>query len=629
MVGCWFFWTAGPCYNSSMSKIWIVGNITKDVYLRLDNRQNQFEMDQNGVTWMDLAFDGSSHRFFARHAVFGGAAVSLEVLSRLGHEAKIAGTKASFLSGQMVVQDLVQIYRYILCQDENIAYFSPSQNLPTQWAAPEREVEWIYVDRSANISREIADGVLGYLSLAENVRLAVFVGKRTNAEAEDTQRLLERADVVFADVEMEGRQPTVYIRENFIKFGGRKIDWSLHGKQNMMTHLTTHQTIAASMLGAMANGWSEEEALLLAWANVENANLDGALDLEQLEEKVAGEEYRVEDAGRDERGSSEIHEIARRLMARGKGILAADESGGSIHKKFESMGIADTEQNRRDYRNIFFTTPDLSKYVSGVILFDETARQKADDGRDFVSFLAEQGVIPGVKVDQGLEKFDGSEETYTKGLGGLAERLKEYYAMGLRFTKWRAAFEIREGTPSEMAVEKNAEILAEYAKVCQDGGMVPMVEPEVVYDGDYDLRRCSEVTGWILDRLFAQLAEKGVDLRACILKVNMVMAGKRAAVQSSADEVGRATAEVLRAHVPKELAGVVFLSGGQTPEQATANLQAVTGQGPFDWPVTFSFARALQDPALEAWRGDNANADAARKAFAARLVANVGALEKK
>ena len=240
-------------------------------------------------------------------------------------------------------------------------------------------------------------------------------------------------------------------------------------------------------------------------------------------------------------------------------------------------------------------------------------------------------IVPGIKVDQGLEKIENSVETYTKGLDGLALRLREYYRMGLRFAKWRAAFEIHVNevgeiiTPSEMAIEENCRILAEYAKECQSAGLVPIVEPEVVYDGYYGIDKSAEVTAKILDKLFATLTDFGVNLKACVLKCNMVLAGKQFG-DSTPDEVGEATARVLKEHVPSELAGVVFLSGGQTVEQATDNLAKVIENGPFEFPVTFSFARALQDPALFAWKGDNANTEVAKEAFKARLVANTDVL---
>ncbi|MBQ1528515.1 fructose-bisphosphate aldolase class I [Candidatus Saccharibacteria bacterium] len=320
--------------------------------------------------------------------------------------------------------------------------------------------------------------------------------------------------------------------------------------------------------------------------------------------------------------------MAKQLVAPGKGILAADESGGSIHKKFESMHIPDDFQHRRDYRNLFFTTDGLEKYVSGVILFDETARQTADDGRDFVKFLTSKGIIPGIKVDKGLANLPSSQEKYTLGLSGLDERLEEYFDMGLRFAKWRAAFEITPTTPTKNAVYKNVEILATYAKKCQEASIVPIVEPEVVFDGDYPIEHCAGITGIILKELFAELSRQEVDPKATLLKVNMILAGKQYQTPSTPSEVGDWTAKVLRRFVPEDLAGVVFLSGGQTPEQATANLQEVTNHGPFPWHVTFSFARALQGPALEAWQGDNKNYPAAQAAFLERLKANCAALQK-
>ncbi|MBR2587039.1 fructose-bisphosphate aldolase class I [Candidatus Saccharibacteria bacterium] len=318
--------------------------------------------------------------------------------------------------------------------------------------------------------------------------------------------------------------------------------------------------------------------------------------------------------------------MAKELIAAPKGILAADESGGSIHKKFETLSIPDDYDHRRDYRNLFFTTDGLEKYVNGVILFDETARQLSDDGRDFVKFLTGKGIIPGIKVDKGLAKLPGSEEKYTLGLSGLDERLEEYFKLGLRFAKWRAAFEITGSTPTKTAIKKNTCILAEYAKKCQSAHIVPIVEPEVVYDGDFPIETCAGVTGIILRELFSALESEGVDLGATILKVNMVLAGKKYQAQSTPAEVGDWTAKTLKHFVPKSLAGVVFLSGGQTPEQATENLSEVLKHGPFPWPVTFSFARALQGPALEAWKGDNKNYPEAKAAFLERLKANCAAL---
>ena len=386
-----------------------------------------------------------------------------------------------------------------------------------------------------------------------------------------------------------------------------------------LTHLSAYSIMAATILGGFVLGETVEESLKMAKANVENSNLDSVLTLEEMKNLAT-------------MPAESIELIAASLVAPKKGILAADESGGSIKKKFAELEIEDTFENRHDYRNIFLTTPDLEQYVNGVILFDETARDKTDNGMPNVDYLISRRIIPGIKVDQGLEKFENSEETWTKGLNGLPERLREYYGMGLRFAKWRAAFNLtldENGevlTPTEHAISENCKILAEYAKDCQSAGLVPIVEPEVVYDGYYPIERNIEVTSRILDRLFDELENFEVKLEACVLKVNMVLAGKKFETQSTPEEVGKATADVLKNHVPEKLAGVVFLSGGQTVEQATANLGEVIKNGPFPWPVTFSFARALQDPALYAWHGDINNAEEAKQAFKERLIENTKVL---
>ena len=613
-----------------MSKILIVGNVTKDVYLRLDNRQNNFETDQNDIKWLDLAFDGSTHKYYNRVSIYGGASISLEVMKRFGIDAKIAGTDADFIDGQFVAKDAETVYRYILCQDRHVSYLSPSSYMQTEWRIPEEDGEWLYIDRSANLSPEVTDEILLYLDAHRTVKFALFVGKYSNVNAMHMRKLIDRADLVISDTKLNYNvENLVMITPHHIEYANARVRWQLEDRVDLMTHLSSHLTIGASVLGAIILGKSANETLLLASANIERSILSASSNLSTLEEEITDDYYRIEKHIPKEKLMNEVETNAKKLVATGKGILAADESGGSIHRKFETMNIPDDEQHRRDYRNIFFTTPELEKYVNGVILFDETARQQSDDGRDFVTYLSSKGIIPGIKVDQGLEAFEGSDEKWTKGLDGLPTRLTEYYQMGARFAKWRAAFEITDHSPSDMAIRKNAEILAEYALDCQNAGIVPIVEPEVVYDGDYPIEKNIECTSKILDALFEELKNKDVNLRGCILKVNMILAGKRYHTQSTPAEVGKATADVLKTHVPAELAGVVFLSGGQSVTQATENLQEITNNGPFPWPVTFSYARALQDPALNAWKGDNANADAARAGFHERLVANCEALIKK
>ena len=593
-----------------MSKILIIGNVLKDIYLKLNERKEAVERDEKGVKWVNWGFNGGSHEFFGRTSVYSGAIVTLEVLRKFGVEAEIFG-------GGVETGD----YRYILCAGEQISYLSPSEKKPTnvEGLKIEPEVEWVFVDRSANLGSAEVERILRALDENRRAKLAVYVPKRISKAA---MKLAQRADFVFSDGELRGlslKGKVCRISETGASLDGAEVRFSKLKKTELFTHLTTYSIIAASVLGAGLRGKTVKDSLLMAKLNIENTKLDQTVSYDELEELL-----------REEKSNGvNLRQMAAQLVARGKGILAADESGGSIHKKFEAMGIPDDFQHRRDYRNLFFTTEGLEKYVNGVILFDETARQKADDGRNFVEFLTGKGVIPGIKVDLGLANFPGSTEKYTLGLNGLSERLEEYYDMGLRFAKWRAAFEITETTPTKNVILKNVEILADYALFCQRARIVPIVEPEVVFDGDYPIEKGAAVTGIILKALFEALKKKEVQLNATILKVNMVLAGKKFKTQATAEEVGDWTAKVLRRYVPKELAGVVFLSGGQTPEQATENLQAVTNNGPFPWPVTFSFARALQGPALEVWKGDNKNYPEAKEAFLERLKANARALKKR
>ncbi|MBQ8996968.1 fructose-bisphosphate aldolase class I [Candidatus Saccharibacteria bacterium] len=605
-----------------MSKILIIGNVLKDIYLRLDERKEEIEEDGKGVKWINWGFDGTAHEFFRRTSVFSGAIVTLEVLKKFGIEAEILGDVAKWTEdGIEIDEKKTANYRYILQVGEQISYLSPSEKRATELPAELKlpaGTELVFVDRSAVWSRELVEKLLKLLEEKKKLKLAVFAPKRVQKFMEP---LIEQADYVFTERKFRGLLPrgkVCLINEEGASLDGAEVKFHGLSKTELLTHLTTYSIVAASILGASLRGKTVYDSLLMAKLNIENTRLDETVPFKELEELV-----------REEKSNGvNLKQMAAQLVARGKGILAADESGGSIHKKFEGMGIPDDYDHRRDYRNLFFTTKDLEKYVNGVILFDETARQTADDGRNFVEYLTAKGIIPGIKVDMGLANLPGSTEKYTLGLNGLTERLEEYYEMGLRFAKWRAAFEITETTPTKNAIQKNCEILAEYALLCQKARIVPIVEPEVVHDGDYAIEKCAAVTGIILKTLFAEMEKKQVQMNAAILKVNMVLAGSKFATPSTAKEVGDWTAKVLRRYVPESLAGVVFLSGGQGVEEATENLQEVTNQGPFPWPVTFSFARALQAPALEAWKGDNKNVEAAREGFHARLVANAKALKK-
>ncbi len=320
---------------------------------------------------------------------------------------------------------------------------------------------------------------------------------------------------------------------------------------------------------------------------------------------------------------SALHDTARELVAPAKGILAADESTGTIKKRFDSIGTESTEEQRRRYRQLLFTTPGVGDHISGVILFDETIRQSADDGRTFVDVLRGAGVVPGIKVDTGAKPLAGfPNETVTEGLDGLRERLDEYAELGARFAKWRSTIIIGEDTPTDFAILANAHGMARYAALCQEAGIVPIVEPEILMDGDHDLAACASATSRTLDALYEQLVAHRVDLPGSLLKVNMVVAGKGNAIQDDDVAIARATIDTLTAHVPAEVPGVVFLSGGMTDEQATNRLNEMNKEGGFPWELSFSYGRALQAPSLAAWKGEEANVEAAQAALAHRAKMN-------
>jgi fructose-bisphosphate aldolase, class I len=318
-----------------------------------------------------------------------------------------------------------------------------------------------------------------------------------------------------------------------------------------------------------------------------------------------------------------LADTARALVAPGKGILAADESDGTIKKRFDTIGVESTEENRRAYRDMLFTTPGMEDYISGVILFDETIRQGSTDGTPFPKLLESKGVIPGIKVDKGAKPLALAEdETVTEGLDGLRDRFAEYRELGARFAKWRATYSIGEDLPSEYCVWVNAHALARYAALSQEAGLVPIVEPEVLQDGDHTIEESAKATGRVLLAVYQELHDQRVDFAGTLLKPNMVLSGYSASNRAGIDEVAEATLEGLYKHVPASVPGIVFLSGGQSDEDATAHLNAMNARGPHPWQLSFSYGRALQAPALKAWSGDEANMQAGKEAFAHRAKMN-------
>jgi fructose-bisphosphate aldolase class I len=318
-----------------------------------------------------------------------------------------------------------------------------------------------------------------------------------------------------------------------------------------------------------------------------------------------------------------LRATARELVAPRKGILAADESSGTIKKRFDSIGVESTEDNRRAYRDLLFTTPGLADHVSGVILFDETIRQTTHDGTPFPEHLAAAGMIPGIKVDTGAKPLAGYPgETVTEGSDGLRERLSEYRELGARFAKWRATIFCGEGLPTSFAIRANSHAMARYAALCQEAGIAPIVEPEVLMDGAHSIDDCEDATQRTLRALYEELVDARVDLAGSLLKVNMVLSGKDASTRADHHQVAEATVRCLTANVPADVPGVVFLSGGQSDRDATIHLNEMNTVGPHPWELSFSYGRALQAPALAAWGGDPANVQAAQRALAHRARMN-------
>jgi fructose-bisphosphate aldolase class I len=323
----------------------------------------------------------------------------------------------------------------------------------------------------------------------------------------------------------------------------------------------------------------------------------------------------------------ELQATIRDLVQAGKGILAADESVPTIVKRFQAVGVESTEENRRGYRSLLLTAPGVGEYLSGVILFEETLGQKADDGTPLPRAAQRQGIVPGVKVDKGtIPLANAPGDLVTQGLDGLADRLKTYKAQGARFAKWREVYPITDRNPTTSGIAANAEMLARYAAVCQEQGMVPIVEPEVLLDGDHSLQRCAEVTAAVLYAVFHALHRHKVILEAMLLKASMVLPGKASADKAAPDVVARESMKVLRRTVPAAVPSINFLSGGQTAEQATANLNAMNVQFPqAPWELSFSYARALQQPVLDTWRGRRENVEAAQNALRLRAKLNAAA----
>ena len=316
----------------------------------------------------------------------------------------------------------------------------------------------------------------------------------------------------------------------------------------------------------------------------------------------------------------DLQKTAKAMVASGKGLLAADESDKTCQKRFDSVGVECTEETRREYRNLLFSTPGAEEHMSGVILYDETFWQKADDGKEFKKYLEEKGILPGIKVDKGLIDLPGfPEEKISQGLDGLSERMANYSKEGAKFAKWRSVITIGEGIPTDVCINTNAYVLARYARICQDVNIVPIVEPEVLFDGNHTGKECEDVMAKTFDALFKAMQAYKVHMPGAVLKTSMVLPGKESGTAIDHTDVAERTVRVLHDHIPHDLGGVVFLSGGQTGNDAFINLNRIAKKGPHPWGVTFSYSRALQDPVLKAWAKDRNNKEAVQQLFAKQL----------
>lgn len=604
-----------------MSKILVIGNVLKDVYLKLDERQNNFEQDERGIDWLDLSFNGAEHRFFRRTSVYGGAAVTLSVLGRLGINSQIMGSNAEYKNGEIIWQGDPAGYRYIFCHHGEITYFVPSERKATDWQMPKDIPEWILVDRSTFISERLIDEIKNFRKFSPTTKLAVHAERDKSPLG---QRLAEMADLLFVEEEppvhseekivdkIDLGQPekrlVCHITPQKIIFGEAEESWQL-SRTDMMTHLTVYNTIVATILGVISSGGSLTDAVLWARINAEQATLDGSLSGRRLKELVAEE--------RQKRANVTL--VAKSLMTSRRGILAADEDNQTLTQRLVSFGIGVNAKTRADYRKLLLTTPELSEYTSGVILAAETARGKVQHAQTYLKYLTSRGIITGVKADRGQAHLKGTHETYTLGLDDLASRLREYYDEGFRFAKWHAKFIIKKDQPSYIAVEKNAKLLADFARECQLAGLVPMIESDISWSGDYSIEKSIEATDRVLLTIFGKLERRGVDLSSVILKTSVVAAGDNAVSPSTPREVGIATGAVLKHAVPKYIAGIEILSGGQESKAMTQNLSAIIEAGPYDWPVSFAFSRALQDPVMRTWKGKEANTKVAQATLRNKL----------
>lgn len=647
-----------------------IGDIVTDAFIKLKDDEAKVETDEQGNKHLVLPFGTKPPYDHVDIVQAVGPSPNASVaFSRLGAHSGLMAYMGDDIPGKdmlaylgeqnvdtstiSVAEGMKSNYWYVLRYGAERTILVKNEQYDYKWQEPAQVPDWIYLSALDGASWELHMELLGYLrkhpdtklvfqpgtfhfkwgaeKLAEIYARSYMVCMNKEEAADVTGRDLSNIEDLFDGLHNLGSEVVVITdgpQGSYASDGKKIISIPNYPDPKPPTDRTgAGDAFASTITTALALGESLETAL--TWAPINSMNVcqhlgaqAGLLDKEAILTLLgnAPDDYKsTVIAGTHD---APLEDIARSLVENPKGIFAADESGGSINKRFIQYGIEDSEEVRRQYRQLFFTAPEVEHYLSGVILFDETARQAADNKQPFPELLSERGIIPGVKVDKGivaLPGFDG--EGVTSGLDGLPERLVEYHTLGLRFAKWRAAFTVTDILPSDAAIAANVHALARYALDCQNAGIVPIVEPEIVHEGDFSIDRAQEVTARILDALFEELALLGVNRKAIILKTSMVLAGSKQE-QSSTEAVAKATVSTLVHHVPHDIAGIVFLSGGQTPEQATANLQAITNLGEQAWPITFSFSRALQEPVLEVWGGQPENTEHAQATFTGLAKAN-------
>lgn len=625
-----------------------IGNATHDIYLEIG--QQELYKDENNNFHYDLTFDDSTLEYKRVAGVFGGVVLSDRIFNS-AHLKSFSSVNPRGAVGFSAEKDRYdKIERYII-SSEGRSFVLASNSRDLQWVDPIYTPSSLFI-ADANFSPQYLDKLKNYIKTNPKIDVGFslndFEGRRDLAKL-----FLSRASLVFVDFarpvltdlidfssfesvskslfELGVKTIAIQNGQDFIAANQQKIaKISTNFKLNSFYQNSIFRTAFA------AENYSSsdiEQSLQVAAAIANNSNFNDIVKPLYARQIIRREQknYQTQIISEAPNLEQNLQKIAKQLVARPKGIFAADESGGNIHKKFEDSGIEDTAENRRRYREMLLTTPDIENYLSGVILFEETVEQSTSGGVNFVDYLKSRGLLVGVKLDEGLQPLIGfGSETTAKGLENLEQKLQKYSKKGINFAKWRVAFAINQEskTPSLAAIATNVQILARYAKACQSYGIVPIVEPEVIFDGNHSTKDCRLATGKILLALIEELKLFEVDLAGTIIKTNMVMAGKTHPLQSSPREVGLETANILRKTLPKELAGVVFLSGGQTPQQATDNLQAITNAGPYDWGVSYSYARALQEPALKAWQAKDENVRQAQLVFLERVAANSHALYK-